>query len=226
MIWFLAKPVILCMYHPPVLSVEGCEEETLNSTIQLFSHREAEAYPIKNGRTNVTFFRLPNNLPTCTLQSLFEHQGPASGMMISLAHSYFASTASRYPGWLGYLSPIYFTTLNPKSTPYMKSETLSTPDDSCPPRWVSSFPGLPVVWSSHSTLHCTLRTPKTLFCGDGVLISRSLLEEVCCLPCRHLDCLLEQTSFLLNVSDICPSHYHLYSRDEKRKRWRPSDILK
>ena len=56
MIWFLAKSVILCMYHPPVLSVEGCEEETLNSTIQLFSHREAEAYPIKNGITNVTLF--------------------------------------------------------------------------------------------------------------------------------------------------------------------------
>ena len=117
MIWFLAKPVILCMYHPPVLSVEGCEEETLNSTIQLFSHREAEAYPIKNGITNVTFFRLPINLPTCMLQSLFEHQGPASEMMISLAHSYFASAANRYPGWLGYLSPIYFTTLNLKSTP-------------------------------------------------------------------------------------------------------------
>ena len=99
------------MYHPPVLSVEGCEEETLNSTIQLFSHREAEAYPIKNGITNVTFFRLPINLPTCTLQSLFEHQGPASGMMISLAHSYFASTASQYPGWFGvFISYIFHHT--------------------------------------------------------------------------------------------------------------------
>ena len=46
-----------------------------------------------------------------------------------------------------------------------------------------------------------------------VLVSRSLLEEVSCLPCRDLDCLLEQTIFLLDVSDISPSHYNLGSRD-------------
>ena len=58
-----------------------------------------------------------------------------------------------------------------------------------------------------------------------VLVSRSLLEEVSCLPCRDLDCLLEQTIFLLDVSDISPSHYNLSSRDGKQKWWKPFGFL-
>ena len=66
-----------------------------------FLPQGGRSVPYQNWDKNsgIAFFRLPINPTTCKLQSLFEHQGPASGKRTSLAHSYFASITGQYPGW-------------------------------------------------------------------------------------------------------------------------------
>ena len=98
--------------------------------------------------------------------------------MSSLAHSCFASITSRYPDW----SPLYFSTVFPIFI-IIKNKK-STPDDSCLPKWASSSPGWPADWSSHSTPHCTLRTPRTPTCAE--VCWRKFLVHTLLIPWQSL----------------------------------------